>query len=44
MVNPRFHILVFVFGLNQEDYDTGGVQDSPMNPGGENLLFRQSHI
>ena len=27
-VSPKCHLLVFLFGLNQENYDAGGVQDS----------------
>ena len=27
-VCPRFYLVVFVYGVNQENYNTGGVQDS----------------
>ena len=26
--SPRFHLIVFVLGVNQENSDAGGVQDS----------------
>ena len=28
MVSPRFHLIVFVFGENQENREEEGVQDS----------------
>ena len=31
-VSPRSHLLVFVFGVNQEYYDAGVDQDSPVQP------------
>ena len=27
-VSPRFHLVAFMYGVNQEDYEEGGVQDS----------------